>query len=78
MTSFTRYGGFAVQDRSSAISGDGQVARTVPPPMTASVPPAPAPRYAAGDMPALRRDLADWYGGPQATQFYYNAMLMGE
>jgi hypothetical protein len=29
-------------------------------------------------MPALRRDLADWYGGPQATQFYYNAMLMGE
>ncbi|BEL04987.1 hypothetical protein Q0Z83_031780 [Actinoplanes sichuanensis] len=38
----------------------------------------PGPRYTAGDVPGLRRDLADWYGGTQGTQFYYNAILMGQ
>jgi len=39
---------------------------------------APPVRYTAGDVPGLRRNLADWYGGTQGTQFYYNALLMGQ
>lgn len=33
-----------------------------------------SPRYDAGDVPALRRNLADWYGGPQGVQFYRQAI----
>ncbi len=36
------------------------------------------PRYTAGDVPALRRNLADWYGGPQGVQFYRLAIDMGK
>jgi hypothetical protein len=35
------------------------------------------PRYTAGDVAGLRRELADWYGGPQGRQMYYNAIVMG-
>lgn len=35
------------------------------------------PRYTASDVPALRRSLADWYG-TQGTQFYYNAITLGQ
>lgn len=34
-------------------------------------------RYTAGDVPALRRDLADWYGGPQGPLFYLTAIQHG-
>ena len=34
-------------------------------------------RYVAGDVPGLRRDLADWYGGQQGVQFYVNAIEGG-
>lgn len=36
------------------------------------------PRYAAADVPALRRDLADWYGGPQGKAFYLRAIAYGK
>lgn len=36
------------------------------------------PHYTAGDVPALRRDLADWYGGPQGVQYYANAIALGQ
>lgn len=36
------------------------------------------PRYTPGDVPALRRNLADWYGGPQGVQFYRLAIDMGK
>lgn len=36
------------------------------------------PSYTAGDVPALRRNLADWYGGPQGSQFYRLAIDMGK
>lgn len=36
------------------------------------------PGYTAGDVPALRRNLADWYGGPQGVQFYRLAIDMGK
>ena len=38
----------------------------------------PTPRYTAGDVPGLRRDLVDWYGGQQGVQFYFNAIQMGQ
>ena len=38
----------------------------------------PGPRYTAGEVPGLRHDLADWYGGTQGAQFYYNAILVGQ
>lgn len=34
--------------------------------------------FTAGDVPALRRNLADWYGGPQGVQFYLLAIDMGK
>lgn len=34
-------------------------------------------RYTAGDVPALRRNLVDWYGGPQGVQFYLDAIRQG-
>lgn len=36
------------------------------------------PTYAAGDVPGLRRNLADWYGGPQGVQLYRLAIDMGK
>jgi hypothetical protein len=35
-------------------------------------------RFTAGDVPGLRRDLADWYGGQQGVQFYFNAIQAGQ
>ena len=34
------------------------------------------PHFTAGDVPGLRRDLADWYGGQQGVQFYYGQAVM--
>jgi hypothetical protein len=34
--------------------------------------------YTAGDVPALRRNLADWYGGPQSVEYYRLAIDMGK
>jgi hypothetical protein len=31
----------------------------------------------AGSVPALRRELANWYGGPQGVQYYLNAITLG-
>jgi hypothetical protein len=38
---------------------------------------ASAPQFAAVDVPALRRELADFYGGPQGVMYYGNAIALG-
>lgn len=40
--------------------------------------PARAPHYTAAEVLRLRRDLADWYGGPQSVQYYANAIALGQ
>jgi hypothetical protein len=34
-------------------------------------------RYAPGDVAGLRRELADWYGGPQGVNYYLQAIALG-
>lgn len=38
----------------------------------------PPPRLQAAGVPALRRQLADWYGGPQGAQSYHQAIALGQ
>lgn len=35
------------------------------------------PRYTASDVPRLRRDLAEWYGGPNGVGYYQQAIQLG-
>jgi hypothetical protein len=37
----------------------------------------PSPSLNASHVPDLRRELAEWYGGPQGAQYYYNAIVLG-
>ena len=36
------------------------------------------PRYEPGDVPGMRRELADWYGGPPGVQFLHKALMLGQ
>lgn len=35
-------------------------------------------RFTAADVAGLRRELADWYGGPTGVQYYHNAIILGQ
>ncbi|MDP9818352.1 hypothetical protein [Spirilliplanes yamanashiensis] len=45
--------------------------------MTDTNTPPVAYRFDAADVPVLRRELADWYGGPQGVMYYRNAIELG-
>lgn len=35
-------------------------------------------RFTAAEVPGLRRELAEWYGGPQGLQYYYNSQVFAQ